>query len=86
MEQLASPFKPETFKNEHNERVHNLIAQKAKGKEIIAAEEPKHETVGSLAEALERSLAGGKPAGRAHKPARRAEPSRAAPKRRAAAR
>lgn len=84
VEQLETPFDPKTYRDEHRERVLQLLQQKAKGQKLELAVGPEDALVsGSLAEVLERSLArakgGAKPATK--RPARR----RARPRSRAAA-
>ena len=55
--QLETPFEPSAYRDEHRERVLELLKQKAKGAQLTVAEEPEPEVTGSLAEVLERSLA-----------------------------
>ena len=56
VKQLAAPFDPEKFVDEYRERVLERIEQKAKGQALTPGAAPKAATVGSLEEALERSL------------------------------
>jgi DNA end-binding protein Ku len=66
--QLETPFEPKAYKDEHRERVLELLQQKAKGKPLQLAEEAEVELPGgSLAEVLERSLARSKE-GKAEEP------------------
>ena len=56
--QLETPFEPKAYRDEHRERVLEMLQQKAKGQPIDLAEAPEQEALGgSLAEVLERSLA-----------------------------
>lgn len=66
--QLESPFEPKTYKDEHRERVLELLRQKAKGMPLELAPE----AGGSLAEVLERSLSRAKN-GKASAPAPKAK-------------
>lgn len=56
--QLETPFDPRAYRDEHRERVLELLQQKAKGLPFAASDEAEVELPsGSLAEVLERSLA-----------------------------
>ncbi len=56
--QLETPFEIKAYRDEHRERVLEMLQQKAKGQPLELAEEPVQEALGgSLAEVLERSLA-----------------------------
>lgn len=70
--QLESPFEPKTYKDEHRERVLEMLRQKAKGMPLELAPELEPEAGGSLAEVLERSLSRAKN-GKASAPAPRAK-------------
>ncbi len=56
VEALAGEFDPREFKDEHRERVLELIAAKAKGKSIKAPPRPRRPKQKSLDSALEQSL------------------------------
>lgn len=56
VEALAGEFDPAQFKDEHRERVLELIAAKAKGKSIKAPPRPRRRAPKSLDSALEQSL------------------------------
>ncbi len=59
VEALSAPFEPDTFKDEHREKVLEIIRLKSEGAEIIQTPAPAAEAeVIDLAEALARSLAG----------------------------
>jgi DNA end-binding protein Ku len=56
--QLAAPFKPQKFENEHQKKLQNLIDQKVRGEKITILR-PKHlkpTTPDKLLETLEASL------------------------------
>jgi DNA end-binding protein Ku len=53
---LASPFKPELYKDEYRENIERLIAQKRKGREVKEVSQPKPEKVVDILDALKRSL------------------------------
>ena len=53
---LASPFKPELYKDEYRENIERLIAQKHKGREVKEVSQPKPEKVVDILDALKRSL------------------------------
>lgn len=57
VESLTAKFEPERYKDEHRERVLELIERKAEGEHIVAAEEPEEPTkVVNLMDALQQSL------------------------------
>jgi DNA end-binding protein Ku len=67
---LASPFKPQQYKDEYKENVERLIAQKRKGHTVAPVEQPKMKPVVDIMEALRRSLESrAKPANVKKKPA-----------------
>ncbi len=53
---LASPFKPELYKDEYRENIERLIDQKRKGREITELSQPKPAKVVDILDALKRSL------------------------------
>ncbi len=53
---LASPFKPELYKDEYRENIERLIDQKRKGREITEVSQPKPPKVVDILDALKRSL------------------------------
>jgi DNA end-binding protein Ku len=53
---LASPFKPELYKDEYRENIERLIDQKRKGREVKEVPQPKPEKVVDILDALKRSL------------------------------
>jgi DNA end-binding protein Ku len=53
---LASPFKPEQFKDEYRGNVERLIEEKRKGRPVTAVEHPKTAPVVDIMDALRRSL------------------------------
>jgi DNA end-binding protein Ku len=56
VETLASPFKPEQYRDEYRKNVERLIEQKQKGQRIAAVKQPKLAPVVDMFEALKRSL------------------------------
>ncbi len=57
IESLSAKFEPERYKDEHRERVLELIQRKAEGEQIVAAEEPEEPAkVVNLMDALQQSL------------------------------
>ncbi len=54
--QLASPFKPQQFRDTYRENVERLIAEKKKGHTISAEPKPRKAPVVDLMEALKKSL------------------------------
>jgi DNA end-binding protein Ku len=53
---LASPFKPQLYKDEYRENIERLIDQKRKGREVTEVAKPKPEKVVDILDALKRSL------------------------------
>ena len=53
---LASPFKPELYKDEYRKNIERLIDQKRKGREVTEVSQPKPEKVVDILDALKRSL------------------------------
>ncbi len=53
---LASPFKPELYKDEYRRNIERLIDQKRKGREVKEVSQPKPEKVVDILDALKRSL------------------------------
>ena len=53
---MVKPFEPDMYKDEYQERLKALIAQKIAGKEIVAAKEPAAGNVINLMEALKASI------------------------------
>ncbi|MCF6525702.1 Ku protein [Streptomyces sp. JJ36] len=67
VEALSTDWRPEEYHDTFEERVHELIAAKRKGEEVVAAEGPPEATnVVDLMDALQRSIdtAGSRPRGR----------------------
>jgi DNA end-binding protein Ku len=60
VETLASPFKPEVYKDEYRANVERLIEEKRKGREVTEVAQPKNKPVVDIMEALRRSLEGNK--------------------------
>src|SRR5258706_12515665 len=58
VESLSSPFKPEAYKDEFQERLNQLIEAKLKGKTITAAPRAAKAPVIDMIQALKKSLAG----------------------------
>jgi DNA end-binding protein Ku len=61
---LAGPFKPSEFHDSYRENIERLIEQKQKGRPVSATAQPKKAPVIDLMEALKRSLAAPREAGR----------------------
>ncbi len=59
---MAKPFEPESFKDEYQERLRELIESKIEGKEISMPAQPKTKSVVNLMDALKASLEQSKPA------------------------
>jgi DNA end-binding protein Ku len=75
------PFDPETFTDRYEDALRKLIADKRKGRDIVAPEPPRPSVAGDLMEALRRSL--GSPAPTRRKAAATAKaPARRKPARR----
>jgi DNA end-binding protein Ku len=53
---LASPFKPDQYKDEYRKNVERLIADKRKGRDVRQVEQPKPAKVVDILDALKRSL------------------------------
>lgn len=53
---LAGPFQPQQYSDEYRKNVERLIAQKRKGREVTAVDQPKPEKVLDIMDALKRSL------------------------------
>lgn len=56
IKQMTKPFKPETFKDEYNQKVLKAIQQKLAGKKIVKMHEKSPEKVINIMEALQKSL------------------------------
>lgn len=70
VESLTAAFEPDKYKDDHRERVLELLKKKAEGEELIAAEpEERKATIVNLADALAASLKNAKRPGKA--PAKR---------------
>lgn len=76
VEAFADEFAPETYANEHRERVLALVAQKAQGKRVQLPKPKQKEAAPDLSDALQKSLQSlhlsPKPKGRAPRAARKA--------------
>jgi DNA end-binding protein Ku len=73
IESLSTSFKPSAYKDTYRQQVLKMIDQKAKGKEIVAPEEPEEQAqIVDLLAALEASVEAAKKAKKAKKPARKA--------------
>lgn len=56
IETLASPFKPELYKDEYRTNIERLIEQRRKGREVTEVSQPKPVKVVDILDALKRSL------------------------------
>jgi DNA end-binding protein Ku len=77
-QKAADEWRPEKYRNHYVEAVKQLIAEKAKGKKIVTAEEPEaapRGTVINLMDALRKSIGGGKPQAPAKAPVKKAAPA-----------
>jgi DNA end-binding protein Ku len=61
IETLSAPFKPESYKDEFQERLNALIEAKLKGKTVSAAPKPGKAAVIDMMQALKKSLAARQP-------------------------
>ena len=83
--QLATPFKPQEFKDTYRENVERLIEQKRKGQKITTQKQPRKAPVIDLMEALKRSLKSAAPrVSAAKEPAGTRAPKKSAGRRTAA--
>jgi DNA end-binding protein Ku len=57
---LASPFKPEVYKDEYRANVERLIEEKRKGRDVTEVAQPKTKPVIDIMDALRQSLEGNK--------------------------
>jgi DNA end-binding protein Ku len=56
IEAMTEPFAPETYKNEYQEKLKDLIAQKISGEDVTAAKPPKESKIVDIMDALKASL------------------------------
>ena len=77
IESLSTSFKPSAYKDTYREQVLKMIDQKAKGKEIVAPEEPEEQAeIVDLLAALEASVEAAKKAKAGKKPAAKKAPAK----------
>ncbi len=74
IQSLATDFQPERYRDEHRERVLELVRRKAEGEPLALPPPPERPEVADLFDALKRSLEGARrrPSERAERPERRA--------------
>jgi DNA end-binding protein Ku len=71
VDQMIAPFKPDAFRDDHRERVLELVKDKAKGKTVEVPAEKAPAKITDLAEALRKSLEQHKGRAKAHPHRRR---------------
>jgi DNA end-binding protein Ku len=53
---LSARFEPQAYHDEYQQRIHDLIDAKRRGKKVMAKRAPRRRLAGSLTESLEASL------------------------------